>query len=486
MRVPCRFGVVLLSLSSVALAQEDARAGLKPITGPIRHAGVYHVATGTWSREASLANAVGPDVVYNNTCAAFYFQRLNCGSMTIQHRARIPSPSSPTSDSAFYGTTNFAHRWDSRPGCASEYLIDGFEIGYCSSHVGTVDWEYGFASSYDFCGAGEMVPQYTILVTGLPGGTPGGTQNCWTIDLDVSGMPGGGFALSADGDGSYGGSDTFGWSLRSPGVVEADFTGPIAAGDFSWTGGPGTVSGPLVPCTGTDGTIWDVPIDLSEAGTGMQSPNFFRVSALPTCHVGSGCFFLGGNPHADFFLKLYADAQCGGKEPPLIKFCAAGVGGIVTCPCGNPQVPAGTFRGCNNFVGGGTGGGILTGYGIASLSADSFVVTATELAPASTITVLFQGTTNTANVRTGAGVRCVGGSLTRLYQADAVGGELQFPDNAVSFHDQSAAKGFPIAAPITLFYYAAYRNSAANGQPGCPGFAFGFNATNAGSVVWTP
>ena len=46
------------------------------------------------------------------------------------------------------------------------------------------------------------------------------------------------------------------------------------------------------------------------------------------------------------------------------------------------------------------------------------------------------------------------------------------------FAQQSSAKGFPIQAPVTLDHYA-YRNSAANGQPGCPGLAFGFNTTNA-------
>ena len=39
---------------------------------------------------------------------------------------------------------------------------------------------------------------------------------------------------------------------------------------------------------------------------------------------------------------------------------------------------------------------------------------------------------------------------------------------------------------LTANYYAAYRNSAANGQPGCPGFTFAFNSTNAVSVAWAP
>jgi hypothetical protein len=407
---------------------------------------------------------------------------MNC-SGRFQHRSRIPSTSSPIESSVFYGTTNSAHRWDSRPGCRDEYLINGFQVGYCSSHAGTVDWEYLFASSYTACGAADLVPQYTILVTGLPGGSATGAQRCWTIDIDVSSLPGGGFALSADGDGTYGsGPDQFGWSLRTLNTVATD-TGPFIAGNVSWTGGP--VTGPLQPCTGTDGTIWDVPVDLGEAGTGMSSPDFFRVTgACPPLDDEPGCYYFSGNPHADFYLKLYSDAQC--SQSPMQTFCAPGVGGIVTCPCGNPQVPSGSTKGCNNFEAGGTGGGILAGAGNASVAADSLVVYATQEAPSATVTVLFQGTTNTANTRTGAGVRCVGGTLKRLYKGNSNGGGIEFPTTAVLIHDQSAAKGFPITPPVTLYYYCAYRNSAANGQPGCPGLSFGFNATNAGSIAWSP
>jgi hypothetical protein len=474
-------GVGLFVRGSLGFAQSDARSRLKPITAPIRHAGVYHVATGTWTLGGTMGNLVGPDTVYNNTCPTGYFAGM-VGCETFEHRSRIPSTTSPTTDSVFYGTSNSAHRYDSRPGCSDSYTIDGFQVGYCSSHVGTVDWEYGFASSYTACAALDMVPQYTFTITGLPGGTSAGAQNCWTIDIDVSGLPGGGFALSADGDGVYngGGSDAFGWSLSPSNAVAADSTGPMLAGNVTWTGG----SGSLQPCTGTDGTIWDVPVDLAEAGTGMSSSDFFRISTPSPCTQAAGCYFFGGNPHADFFLKLYADTQC--SQQPLTTFCAPGVGGIVTCPCGNPQIPAGATKGCDNFVGGGTGGATLSGAGVPSIALDSLVLYAQAEAPAGTVTVLFQGTTNTANARTGAGVRCVGGVLKRLYEADANSGGLQFPNTAVSVHDQSAAKGFPIVPPVTLYYYCAYRNSAANGHPGCPGLSFGFNATNAGSIAWTP
>ncbi len=172
-------------------------------------------------------------------------------------------------------------------------------------------------------------------------------------------------------------------------------------------------------------------------------------------------------------------------ENEITPFCAPGVGGIVTCPCGNQQVPAGATKGCNNFAGGGTGGAILAGSGAATISGDSLAMHVSA-GVASNVTVLFQGTTNTVNSRTGAGVKCVGGTLKRVYKGNQAAGAIAFPNNAVPFHLQSAAKGFTITPPVTLYYYAAYRNSAANGQPGCPGLNFGFNSTNALAVIWTP
>jgi len=174
------------------------------------------------------------------------------------------------------------------------------------------------------------------------------------------------------------------------------------------------------------------------------------------------------------------------SETTMNSFCAPGVAGVVTCPCGNPQVPAGSTKGCNNFAGGGTGGAVLSASGVAVTNAGDTLAFALTAGVGSNVTVLFQGTTNTPNTRTGAGVRCVGGTLKRLYKGNQSAGAINFPNNAVPVHTQSSAKGYTIVAPITLYYYAAYRNSAANGQPGCPGLMFGFNSSNAVAVPWTP
>jgi hypothetical protein len=170
--------------------------------------------------------------------------------------------------------------------------------------------------------------------------------------------------------------------------------------------------------------------------------------------------------------------------------CEPGVSGVITCPCGNP--PSGSGRGCNNFApSGGTGGATLGGSGLPSLAADTVSLDVTNTLKQ--VHVLFVGTTLSANVRTGAGVRCVNSGpnessqsfLKRIAKKTPTNG----PPSTMSFTGILAAmiaRGAPPIAGETYYYYAAYRNSAANGQPGCPGVTFGFNATNAGAVTWYP
>src|SRR5262249_18783878 len=125
--------------------------------------------------------------------------------------------------------------------------------------------------------------------------------------------------------------------------------------------------------------------------------------------------------------------------------------------------------------------------GLASIAADSvhFHVS-DEIFNASNVTVLWQGTgALTAGAQSGAGIRCVGGTLKRIYKGNASSGSIVFPSGAqLDVHTTSANKGFPIVPPVTLYYYASYRNSAAGAPCGNP--ALGFNATDAAAVSWNP
>ncbi len=415
--------------------------------------------------------------------------RPTCSCLeSFQHRSRIPSTSGPTTPSVFYGTS----RNDEAPGCHDSYTVNGFQFAYCSYATTPVTWSWDFASSYTLCGHGDMVSQYNVTLPGLPHGA----NRCWLIDIDLSGNSSGGIVLSADGDGTYVGPSTgeqFGFSLQQTNQAFATLTGPIIAGDFTWTGGPGPISGVLTPCTGTDGTIWDNPINLAEEGTGMASNNFFRVAATPgpvSAPSGPGCYDFGGNPHADFWLKLYADPQCP-IPPPLTPFCFPGEGGTKACTtCSPANPPSAHGRGCDNF-GQVTGGAILTAYGTAWVPHDSIVLTST-FENDTALSVIMQGT-GTANVVFGAGIRCAGGNLKRLYTGPAGSAANGDPPGTIhrpgpadprSVHQASLDVGYDIAAhaPVVLYYQVYYRDP--NASAPCNGATF--NCTEAGSMLWFP
>src|SRR5262245_17714072 len=104
--------VVAIAASIVPCsAQSVASSRLHSVTSPPRHAGVFHVATGTWTRHASQAT-LGADVIYDNTCSTGYFAAFS--GDTFIDEGRVPSPSSPTTST-------------SRPGCSAQYTIDGFQ-----------------------------------------------------------------------------------------------------------------------------------------------------------------------------------------------------------------------------------------------------------------------------------------------------------------------------------------------------------------------
>jgi hypothetical protein len=476
--------IVLLGAS--VMAQSEIKSRLQPVTSPIQRAGVFHVSTGTWTRNTSLANVTGPDTIYNNSCSLVYFGAQITGEKW-QHRGRIPSPTGPTTDSQFYPGNNATHEFDERPGCNTQYTVNGFEILYCSSKpsgAGLMTQVHQFASSYTNCPTGDMVPNVTITITGLPGGTATGAQICWVVGLDLDAASAS-FNLLADGDGTYnnGTSDqnTFGWSFGPTSAVAAtDQTGPIIAGNFTWTGG--ALSGPLTPCTGTDGTIWDSPVDLTEPGTGMSSQNFFRITGTNTATGGSGCYFFGGTPHADFYLKMFSNANCAPVDP-VTDFCFPGVGGVITCPCGNPPVAPG--KGCNNFGAGPVASAELSGAGTPSIASDTVVLTATGENNTSTTIFLQSPSSSSTGLIFGGGVRCITGSLKRLYTGPASAGTISRPLPAdPRIHVRSAALGDPLAPGAVRFYMSYYRDPGASGP--CSNAASTFNCSNSGKMTWAP
>ena len=175
------------------------------------------------------------------------------------------------------------------------------------------------------------------------------------------------------------------------------------------------------------------------------------------------------------------DIEGGLYEPEdFTPYCLPGADGVVACPCSNP--PGSSGNGCNNSAS--TGGARLSQSGTASLSDDTVVFTTTGERPTA-FSVLFQGTSQLqAGAINGQGVRCVAGTLKRLYEKNASAGSITVPSGSeLSVSAASAAVGAAIPAGATRFYYVSYRDPFVLG--GCPATST-FNVTNAGALIWRP
>jgi hypothetical protein len=175
-------------------------------------------------------------------------------------------------------------------------------------------------------------------------------------------------------------------------------------------------------------------------------------------------------------MLVFKYAALAGSGTPL----CFGDGTITACPCSNPSAGAG--RGCDNSAG--TGGATLQSSGQASLVADTLSFTTAGEKPTATSVVL-QGTASSpGGFVFGQGLRCVAGSLKRLYLRSAVGGSIHVPaagDPSISA--RSAALGDTIPAGAQRYYMVYYRDPLVLG--GCPALST-YNATNALDVSWSP
>jgi hypothetical protein len=181
------------------------------------------------------------------------------------------------------------------------------------------------------------------------------------------------------------------------------------------------------------------------------------------------------NDSRDVFLR----DRTGGAA--VTNLCEPGIGGVIGCPCSN--APSGPGRGCDNSAA--TGGASLSASGGTYLSADTLVFTTSGEKPTATSVVL-QGTTLVGSgVVYGQGLRCLGGTLKRLYTKAASGGSITAPEPFVdsSVSARSAAKGDPIPAGQSRWYLVFYRDPNVLG--GCP-FGRTFNATQTARADWSP
>lgn len=166
--------------------------------------------------------------------------------------------------------------------------------------------------------------------------------------------------------------------------------------------------------------------------------------------------------------------------PEGTPFCFPGADAMA-CPCSNP--PAGS-SGCDNF-GSQSGGASLSGTGLASLTADSLSLNAAGENNTS-LTIFWQGKTDiTPGVAHGAGVRCVSGTLKRLYSGSAAGGTIARPIGAdPNVHTRSASAGDTILAGQFRYYFTIYRDPQA--ATPCGNTSSTINLSNAVEVLWAP
>ncbi|MBK7641566.1 MAG: hypothetical protein IPJ19_00725 [Planctomycetes bacterium] len=218
------------------------------------------------------------------------------------------------------------------------------------------------------------------------------------------------------------------------------------------------------------GLILDLPDSLACSSTLVSSDRDFQITDGQNTYTSSGVLT------TKYFDVIWVQFTVGGGA---VAYCDPGTAGVSACPCSNP--PSGSLRGCNNSAA--TGGASLAASGNSNLASDTLTLASSNQTPNGT-TIMLQGTSsNGTGVAFGQGIRCIAGTLKRLYVKSPGGaGGITVPgagDPTVSA--RSAALGDVITAGQHRYYMAYYRDPVVLG--GCVGTST-YNATNSMDVPW--
>ena len=433
-------GAVLLT--SIATAQRQMP--VSPITSPVKDAGTYHLATGTWSRGVNQVALAGPEVLYDNTCTAGYFLALGDGDILLDS-GRIPSTSSPS------GPVSLVGLYDN-------YIVNGFEIGYCSFEPLTTNLDISFVDMYSEClNAGALpTPLVTFNLLNFPAGGATGTLGCWVVALDLSNSTGM-FLLGGDADDFYDNVpslDSFGWTWTQTIPTTGSDSGPMLGGDPS-----GIFNG---SCGGVGGGTTFVGA-ASGPGTGIGNSDIFELGGSP---LYSGCHWLGGynpNPFAGFYMQVKGGMGFG--PPQGVPYCF-GDGTGASCPC---SAFGAQGEGCLNTSG---VGATLTGSGSSYVSNDTYTFYVAGV-PGAKPGLLLRGSNQVA-FPAGDGILCTAGQSQRSQvQFTSVGGTTFTDFNGSGFGTVSTI------GAVTNFQFW-YRDTSNT----CSGA--GFNFSNGWGVIYLP
>lgn len=251
---------------------------LAHVAGPVRHAGTYHLASGTWTRSNHGGVMRGlADNIYSNTAGSglFYPGVGPTGNATtgpngfggwVIDAAELPAAANPGPFSPG-GTVDF-------------YQVTSVQIAYCDFEPtpASAGFRLAFFDDYEPCTQTTRGINGSLGLTGLP------SNGCWIVNIDLSG--GEEFCIDAVGGATNPAQNTLGifWDYIGTGTEAA---GLLIAGDPFHTDPGWPVTGNF---TGSD-TYYGGP-SACDGGTGYQNADTFYVQqgtggTLPN---GSGCY----------------------------------------------------------------------------------------------------------------------------------------------------------------------------------------------------
>jgi hypothetical protein len=323
-------------------------------------------------------------------------------------------------------------------------------------------------NSYDTAAAAASDGSGGVYVGGDTGGSLGGPNagnlDAWLARYDSSGNQtwirqfG-----SLDADTTWAAAPDGSGGVYVGGNTRGDFGGPNAGLDDAW----------FAHFDGSGNQLW-----IRQLGTNSED---FDYAAAPD---SSGGVYVGGYTHGSL-----GGPNAGSYDAWLARFgssigllCEPGVGSVIPCPCSN--APMGRGHGCDNSAA--TGGATIYALGADSIAADTLAFVASGEKPTA-LSLLLQGTTAlTSGAVYGQGVRCVAGTLKRLFNHNASAGSVMLPNSAAgdaTISARSAALGNPIIAGQSRWYLVYYRDPVVLG--GCPATST-FNSGPTMRADWGP